>query len=245
MVLGDGWKSLGNRGKPPPPTSGRLQIAARFDTRDARAGGGRCAARRTDSRARGADRAERSGIVVSLRSADLLGGENSEGHCARSVAAGSIPQAGGSDPFGGGAAGCAANRSFRRCGVGSGRPDPGGEGKIRGRFLRFRTRHQASSRSAGTCTITPWRWCAPTGSTMRRSEAEMAVRADASLVEAHELLGGLHARKKELPEAAREYRAALALKPDLARVHLRLGTVLAAAGDQGGSGAPFPRGGEG
>ncbi len=63
-----------------------------------------------------------------------------------------------------------------------------------------------------------------------QNEAEMAVRADASLVEAHELLGGLHARKKELPEAAREYSAALALKPDLARVQLRLGTVLAAAG---------------
>ena len=42
-----------------------------------------------------------------------------------------------------------------------------------------------------------------------QKQAEMAVRADAGLVEAHELLGGLYARKKELPEAAREYAAAL------------------------------------
>ncbi len=67
----------------------------------------------------------------------------------------------------------------------------------------------------------------------------MAVRADAGLVEAHELLGGLHARKKELPEAAAEYAAALALKPDLARVQLRLGTVLAAEGDKDGAAAHF------
>ena len=58
----------------------------------------------------------------------------------------------------------------------------------------------------------------------------MAIRADSGLAEAHELLGGLHARKKEFPEAAREYRAALTLKPDLARAHLRLATVLVAAG---------------
>jgi predicted CXXCH cytochrome family protein len=65
-----------------------------------------------------------------------------------------------------------------------------------------------------------------------RSEAEMAVRADSTLAEAYELLGGLHERKKELAEAAGEYRAALALKPDLARAHLRLATVLLAAGDR-------------
>ncbi len=70
-----------------------------------------------------------------------------------------------------------------------------------------------------------------------QTEAEMAVRADANLVEAHELLGGLHARKQELPAAAREYAAALALKPDLARIQLRLGTVLAAAGDKDGAAA--------
>jgi predicted CXXCH cytochrome family protein len=70
-----------------------------------------------------------------------------------------------------------------------------------------------------------------------QKQAELALRADTSLVEAHELLGGLHARKKELPEAAQEYTAALALKPDLARAQLRLGTVLAAEGDKEGAAA--------
>jgi tetratricopeptide (TPR) repeat protein len=68
-----------------------------------------------------------------------------------------------------------------------------------------------------------------------QDKAEMSMRADSSLVEVHELLGGLHTRKKELPEAAREYAAALALRPDLARVHLRLGMVLASAGDREGA----------
>jgi tetratricopeptide (TPR) repeat protein len=72
-----------------------------------------------------------------------------------------------------------------------------------------------------------------------QAQAEQAVRADAGLVGGHELLGGLHARKKELPEAAREYAAALALKPDLARVQLRLGSVLAAEGDREGAALHF------
>jgi tetratricopeptide (TPR) repeat protein len=72
-----------------------------------------------------------------------------------------------------------------------------------------------------------------------QTQAEMAVRANADLVEARELLGGLYIRRKQLPEAAREYAAALALKPDLARVQLRLGTVLAAEGDKEGAAAHF------
>jgi tetratricopeptide (TPR) repeat protein len=72
-----------------------------------------------------------------------------------------------------------------------------------------------------------------------QKQTQMALRADPGLVEAHELLGGLHARKKELPEAAEEYAAALALKPNLARVQLRLGTVLAAEGDKEGAAAYF------
>lgn len=68
-----------------------------------------------------------------------------------------------------------------------------------------------------------------------QKEAGMAVRADAGLVEAHELLGGLHARKKEFAEAVREYSAALALAPGMARVELRLGSVLAAEGDREGA----------
>ena len=71
------------------------------------------------------------------------------------------------------------------------------------------------------------------------NKAEMSVRADAGMVEAHELLGGLYARKKELADAAREYSAAVALKPDLARVQLRLATVLAAEGDKDGAAAHY------
>ena len=71
------------------------------------------------------------------------------------------------------------------------------------------------------------------------SKAQLALRTDPAIAEAHELLGGLHARKKELPEAAREYTEALRLNPGLARVHLRLGTVLAAQGDKDGAAAQF------
>ena len=42
-------------------------------------------------------------------------------------------------------------------------------------------------------------------------------------------------RKRQLPEAAREYRRALALRPDSSRAHLRLGNVLAAQGDVAGA----------
>ena len=66
-----------------------------------------------------------------------------------------------------------------------------------------------------------------------QERVEAAVRADANLAEAHELLGGLFERKRQLPEAAREYRRALELQPDLSRVHLRLGNVLAAQGTRG------------
>ncbi len=69
--------------------------------------------------------------------------------------------------------------------------------------------------------------------------AELAIRSNTSMAEAHELLGGLHARKRELPEAAREYLAALALKPDLARAHLRLGAVLLAQEDKEGAALQF------
>jgi tetratricopeptide (TPR) repeat protein len=70
-------------------------------------------------------------------------------------------------------------------------------------------------------------------------EAEMAVRANADLIEAHELLGGLHARKKEYAKATREYEVVLAMKPDLARVQLQLGSVLAAQGDKEGAASHF------
>jgi tetratricopeptide (TPR) repeat protein len=59
-----------------------------------------------------------------------------------------------------------------------------------------------------------------------RERAEAALRADANLAEAHELLGGLFERKRQWADAAREYRRALELQPDLRRVQLRLENVL-------------------
>ena len=67
--------------------------------------------------------------------------------------------------------------------------------------------------------------------TARSSRAEAAVRIDGNLAEAHELLGGLFERKRQLPEAAREYRRAVEARPDFSRAHLRLGTVQAAQGN--------------
>ena len=72
-----------------------------------------------------------------------------------------------------------------------------------------------------------------------RRRAETAVHADPSLAAAHELLGGIHTTRQEWPEAAREYQAALALKPDLPRLHLRLGVALAGAGDQSAAAVHF------
>ena len=54
MVLGDGWKSAGNPQEAAAAYRRALEIEARFDAGDARAGGGRPGARRTDSRACGA-----------------------------------------------------------------------------------------------------------------------------------------------------------------------------------------------
>ena len=68
-----------------------------------------------------------------------------------------------------------------------------------------------------------------------QQRAEEAVRADPNLGDAHELLGGLFARKRQLAEAVREYQQCLALRPDSSRAHLRLGNVLAAQGDVEGA----------
>ncbi len=68
-----------------------------------------------------------------------------------------------------------------------------------------------------------------------QEQAEGAVRADPNLADAHQLLGGLFARKQQLPEAAREYRRTLELRPDSGRAHLLLGNVLAAQHDTSGA----------
>jgi predicted Zn-dependent protease len=48
-------------------------------------------------------------------------------------------------------------------------------------------------------------------------------------------LGGLLARKGQLPEAAKEYREALRLRPDFARARLDLASVLVAQHDTAGA----------
>jgi predicted CXXCH cytochrome family protein len=68
-----------------------------------------------------------------------------------------------------------------------------------------------------------------------QERAEAALLADPNMADAHQLLAGLFARKQQLPEAAREYRRALELRPDWSRVHLQLGNVLAAQGDIAGA----------
>ncbi len=64
-----------------------------------------------------------------------------------------------------------------------------------------------------------------------QQRAEATLRADGTMAAAHELLGGLYVRKRQLPEAAREYQLALTLQPDLSRARLRLGAILAEQGD--------------
>jgi tetratricopeptide (TPR) repeat protein len=68
-----------------------------------------------------------------------------------------------------------------------------------------------------------------------QAAAEAALQADPKMAEAHELSGGLLARKRQLPEAAREYAEALRLRPDFDRAHLDLAGVLAAQGDMPGA----------
>jgi predicted CXXCH cytochrome family protein len=68
-----------------------------------------------------------------------------------------------------------------------------------------------------------------------QTSVEAALRADPDMAEAHALLAGLLAGKRQLPQAAREYSEAVRLKPDFARAHLDLARVLAAEGDMPGA----------
>jgi tetratricopeptide (TPR) repeat protein len=63
-----------------------------------------------------------------------------------------------------------------------------------------------------------------------RKQVSVALQADANLAEAHELLGGLLARNKEMDLALVEYRKAVELKPDFGRAQLDLALTLAATG---------------
>lgn len=61
--------------------------------------------------------------------------------------------------------------------------------------------------------------------------ADAALKADPNLAEAHVLRGRLLVQKKQLQEAATEYRQAIGLRPDFVRVRLDLASVLAAQGN--------------
>jgi tetratricopeptide (TPR) repeat protein len=61
--------------------------------------------------------------------------------------------------------------------------------------------------------------------------ADAALKAEPNLAEAHVLRGRLLVLKRQLPQAATEYREAIRLRPDFARVRLDLASVLAAQGD--------------
>ena len=78
-----------------------------------------------------------------------------------------------------------------------------------------------------------------------QESVEAALRADANLALAHELRGGLLARKQQLTEAAREYQQVLQLSPGFSRAHLDLATVLAAQGDMPGAVAHLREAAEG
>ncbi len=61
--------------------------------------------------------------------------------------------------------------------------------------------------------------------------ADAALRADPNLAEGHVLRGRLLVQKRQLSDAATEYREALRLRSDFARIRLDLAQVLAAQGD--------------
>jgi tetratricopeptide (TPR) repeat protein len=61
-------------------------------------------------------------------------------------------------------------------------------------------------------------------------QVRRAIRFDAGMFEAHTLLGGLLARKRQFADAAMEYAEAVRLRPQLARTRLDLASVLAAQG---------------
>ena len=64
-----------------------------------------------------------------------------------------------------------------------------------------------------------------------RNAAQAAVDADPKQPDAHELLAGLLAQKRDFPDAVREYQAVLDLRPDTPRIHVELARIFAATGD--------------
>jgi tetratricopeptide (TPR) repeat protein len=75
-----------------------------------------------------------------------------------------------------------------------------------------------------------------------QEQTQAALRANPSLVEGHELLGGLFARQQKPAQAIQEYLKTVELQPDLNRAQLNLGLLMAAQGDFTGAIAPAQSG---
>jgi tetratricopeptide (TPR) repeat protein len=65
-----------------------------------------------------------------------------------------------------------------------------------------------------------------------RIQVEAAVRINADLPQARDLLGNLYERANRLPEALEQYKAAVRLDPSLSNAQLDLGAVLSRNGDR-------------
>jgi tetratricopeptide (TPR) repeat protein len=68
-----------------------------------------------------------------------------------------------------------------------------------------------------------------------KTQVLAAIHANSEYAEAHEILGALYVREKQTAEAVKEYQKALAIRPDMNRVHLNLGLLLYSQGDKSGA----------
>jgi tetratricopeptide (TPR) repeat protein len=68
-----------------------------------------------------------------------------------------------------------------------------------------------------------------------KTQVEAAIKATPNYAEAHEVLGALYLREKQPAQALREYRQAVAIRPELSRVQLNLGLLLFSQGDRTGA----------
>jgi predicted CXXCH cytochrome family protein len=68
-----------------------------------------------------------------------------------------------------------------------------------------------------------------------RKQLELAIQTDANLPDAHEILGGVLQKERQVDAAIGEYRESLRLRPDFSRADLDLATALAEKGDIDGA----------
>ncbi len=65
-----------------------------------------------------------------------------------------------------------------------------------------------------------------------KTQVQAAIQADPSYAEAHEVLGALYVREKQMELGINEYRQAIAVRPGMMRVQLNLGLLLYSRGDR-------------